>query len=337
MFTSATTGPPKAVPSSHACLVYQFQELRITGLGPILSFNNLCGSSGIRTLAMSTLNNITRIVVRNAFDEDLFLEVIIKHKVQIWVCPTGQPQLLLLKNPDLVHQLTTLKLIMPSGSPMPDSVIKRFPVPFALRYGLTEASSGVSSGGKLFQGVTVKLIDEEGRKLGVGERGEIYVKPRFPFLGYLKNPEATKNVLREDGFVNTGDIGWFNSDGHLHVVNRKKDNFKYMHHEISPTDIEKELRGFLGASIVCVVGVPHEEYGTLPAACILQAKGEHLLTERDVHEFAKGQFEGWKWFRGGVYLMTEFPVSYHGKIKRKELTQIVAKIYKERPDIGFVY
>lgn len=336
MFSSGTTGPPKAIPLSHASLVYQFQDLHLPQCGPILCFSSLFWFSGIVNLLMATLSNIPRVVVRQQFNAKLCLDVIKKHQVQLMICPPSQPMLMLHEKADLTEDLKSLKMILCGGSAVPDSLVKRFPVLIAGGYGLTEACGGVTSAGQLANGVVVKIIDEEGNKLGVEERGEICIKPRFPFLGYYGNPEATKDMLK-GGFLHTGDIGLFNSSGQLQVVDRKKEIFKYSNFQVNPTDIEQELGGLSGISMVSVVGILHEIYGALPAACIIRAKEGKKITEEDVHRFAKENSSPHKWLRGGVYFMKELPMTISGKVQRKQLTEIVAELFKENPDIGFLY
>lgn len=76
--------------------------------------------------------------------------------------------------------------------------------------------------GQLVNGVSIKIIDDQGNRCGIDVEGEICAKARFKFLGYYKNQQLTDDVLDSDGFFKTGDIGHIDKDGYLYIVDRKK-------------------------------------------------------------------------------------------------------------------
>lgn len=166
-------------------------------------------------------------------------------------------------------------------------------------YGLSEmagssTSSAVTSetnasAGRLQVNTQAKIIDDDGNKLGENECGEIYLKPQYAFLGYLNNEEVTLSSIDEDGFFKTGDIGYFDSDGNLYLVDRIKDMIKYCSSQISPSEIENYLIQHEKIKAVCVVGIPDAELGDLPAAAIMQNDDDAPISRSDVEQMVVGK------------------------------------------------
>lgn len=334
--SSGTTGSPKSILVSHAYLTYMLQNdygLPNNVQSVALSFSSLYWISGIVNLLMSTLNNNVRVVVGQPFTAPLLLEIIKTRKVGSLICPAAQLQLLRREKYE-DSDLQSLRNICTGGAAVPESLAGEFPVPVLNVYGLTEVGV-VSVSGFLTCGMLLKIVDEDGKKLGVGERGEICLRPPVPFLGYCGNEEASREILR-DGFVHSGDIGVVDAKGCLHVVDRKKDIFKFNNFHISPSDVERELQGMAGISLVTVVAIPNDIYAALPAAIVVRSEGS-LITEADVHKYAKLHLAHYKWLRGGVYFVEKLLMTISGKVRRGEMTKIAAKKYEETPDIGFVY
>lgn len=296
-------------------------------------FSTLYWMSGVSNLLSGTLNNNVRVITRQPFSGQLLLKIIKTYEIGYLMCTPAQLQLLrLIKYEEA--DLLSLRSIVCGGSALPQSLLSQFPVPVIPGYGMTESGT-ISIAGHLGSGVVLKIVDENGEKLGVGERGEICSKPRVPFLGYYANELATRETLK-DGFVHSGDIGVMDANGCLHVVDRKKDIFKYNNFHINPTDVERELQDKEGIALVSVVGIPHPIYAALPAAVIVRTEGS-LISEMDVHIFAKARLSHYKWLRGGVYFVEQLPMTVSGKILRREVTKRAAELYEKNPDIGFVY
>lgn len=156
-------------------------------------------------------------------------------------------------------------------------------------YGLTEIGGSVSlaiipgdidSVGKLLNGVQVKIIDESGNKCGVGENGEVCVKRHFKCLGYYGNKKATEQLFDQDGFILSGDIGYFDEEGYLHFIERKKDVLRYRGFKVSPAEIENYLVQNLNIDAACVVGIDDKKYGDLPAAVVVKNEKSNVTKEK---------------------------------------------------------
>lgn len=165
-------------------------------------------------------------------------------------------------------------------------------------YGMSEVGGGISAGhvekeedtslGKLRFGIQAKIIDDDGNRLGINEYGEICIKAKFKLLGYLCNEEATKNAIDSEGFLLTGDVGYFDAAGNLYVVDRKKDMLKYCCSQVSPTEIEQYLIQYPSIKAVCVVGIPDLIAGDLPAAVIVRNDNEAPITQQEIEQMIVG-------------------------------------------------
>ena len=120
---------------------------------------------------------------------------------------------------------------------------KTFPnKPLLISYGKTEVFiAGMFPGednnglkvGRTFTNIQVKVVDEEGTALDLGELGEILVKPEFKFQGYYNSPESTEEVVDRDGFIKTGDQGYLDKDGYIYILDKNKNFFKYKENLVS--------------------------------------------------------------------------------------------------------
>lgn len=165
-------------------------------------------------------------------------------------------------------------------------------------YGMTEIGGAVSvaviqhncnSEGKLSHGIQVKIIDENGNKCGIGDDGEICVKSQYKVLGYYGNEKATAQVIDNDGFFMTGDIGHFDENGNLYFVDRKKDLLKYCNSQISPVEIENYLTEVLDIKAACVVGIYDVVCGDLPAAIVVRNENRDMAKE-EIEQLVCGKF-----------------------------------------------
>lgn len=165
-------------------------------------------------------------------------------------------------------------------------------------YGMSEAAGIITvnypdarpgSVGQLACGTSVKIIDDEGNHCAIGERGEICLKMRYDFLGYYGNEEETTKTLDSNGFIHSGDVGYFDEDGFLYLVDRKKDILKYKNNQISPSEIENIILKLDGIKNVCVVGIPDMECTDLPAAVIIRSENSRV-TEKEIYDIVAGEY-----------------------------------------------
>lgn len=168
-------------------------------------------------------------------------------------------------------------------------------------YGMTEVGGGTTSisirteedtsVGQLSLGIQMKIVDDDGNRCGVNECGEICTITKYKFLGYYKNEEATANSFDEEGFFKSGDIGYFDENGNLYLVDRIKDMIKYCSSQVSPTEIEQYLIQNPSINSVCVVGIPDPVVGDLPAAVIVQNENEDPISREEIEQLVAGEFQ----------------------------------------------
>ena len=198
-------------------------------------------------------------------------------------------------------------------------------------YGLSETSPVVSFNPaqvKAFTGTTglplpstdVKLLDDEGREVGVGESGEICVKGPQVMRGYWNQPEANAAAFTADGYFRTGDIGSFDAQGFLKIVDRKKDMIIVSGFNVYPNEIEAVVTGCPGVAECACVGAPDEKSGEAVKLFVVKAPAS-ALTAADVIAYCRQQLTGYK-VPKFVRLVDALPKSTVGKILRRELRDV---------------
>ena len=207
-------------------------------------------------------------------------------------------------------------------------------------YGSTETTAMVSItpwGGRIKPGTVgvpvadteIKIvdIDDPDKELAIGESGEIVVKGPQIMMGYYNRPAETKEAIR-DGWFLTGDLGKFDEDGYLTIVDRKKDMIIAGGYNIYPVELDGVLMGHPKILEACAIGIPHEYRGETVKAFIVTRKGE-TLTADEVSNHCKKNLAAYK-VPKIIEFIDELPKSAVGKILRRKLKEMeVAKMKKE--------
>lgn len=201
-------------------------------------------------------------------------------------------------------------------------------------YGLTELAAAafitpVCSGkpgscGKVTQGHQVKVVDPQtGNILGYNQTGEIRAKGAA-MIGYINEPEKTKDAFDNDGFIKTGDLGYYDQDLYFYIVDRMKDLIKYKAFQVPPLEVEQVLMMVPGVKDVAVIGKPDERYGELPVAFVVEEEGVELQEEELVGHVARF-LTAEKQLHGGVRFVEKIPRNEIGKILRKQLREMLVE------------
>ena len=159
------------------------------------------------------------------------------------------------------------------------------------------------------------MVDEKDSEVSVKETGEIVIRGHAVMKGYFNNPEVTKEALR-GGWFHTGDIGYFDEDGYLYIVDRLKDMIIRGGYNVYPREIEEVLIQHPNISLVAVIGVPHDEWGEEIKACIVLKEGL-ICTEEDIINFAKSKIAAYKYPRL-IEFYESLPLNATGKILKTE-------------------
>lgn len=170
-----------------------------------------------------------------------------------------------------------------------------------------------------FPQTDVKLIDDNGREVAMGERGEIAIKGPQVMKGYWKRPEATAETMTADGYFKTGDIGIMDEQGYFRIVDRKKDMILVSGFNVYPNEVEEALASHPKVLECGVIGVPHDKSGEVPKAYVVRK--DVSLSEKELLDYAKTVLTGYKRPKY-VKFVDELPKSNVGKILRKEIRKL---------------
>lgn len=283
------------------------------------------------------------IITHEMFSPELTFRLIEKYRVTYTMFSPLQ-SISMFKN-EKIHEtdLSSVRRIVTSGTKLYSEMLeigtKYFPNgEITAVYGLSETAGKVAVNlpcvkgdtvGRLTAGMKAKIIDGNKRRLGPNENGEICLLMPYKFKGYFNNPEETAKLYDSEGFLCTGDVGHFDTNGNLYVVDRKQDFIQYKNPLISPTDVEDALIECDEIQFVCVTGIPNDEFGELPTAIIQLCKGKTIDTEKVKRVIAKN-FPNWKILCGGIYFIESFPRTPSGKVLRREGKKIALKLYNEQ-------
>lgn len=224
-----------------------------------------------------------------------------------------------------------LKLSVGGGMAVQKSVAERWQeltkTPLLEGYGLTETSPVVSMNpldlesyngtiGLPLPSTDVEIRDEEGNEVEIGQPGELWVKGPQVMKGYLNRPKETAEVLKDDGWLATGDMATIDEQGYLRIVDRKKDMILVSGFNVYPNEIEDVVALHPGVLEVAAIGEPDEVKGEVVKVVVV--KKDSTLTEEDVIKHTREHLTGYK-IPKVVEFREELPKSNVGKILRKEL------------------
>ncbi len=197
-------------------------------------------------------------------------------------------------------------------------------------YGLSETSPVASANplglddfpgniGVPFPATDMAILDEAGNEVEIGERGEICVRGPQVMKGYWKHADATAEVMTEDGYFRTGDIGVMDEDGYFKIVDRKKDMIIVSGFNVYPNEVEDVMSGHPKILECGVIGVHSDKSGETPKIFIVRS--DDTLTKQEVLDYAKANLTAYKCPRF-VEFVDELPKSNVGKILRKDLRKL---------------
>ncbi|XVF49668.1 hypothetical protein PTKIN_Ptkin04bG0031500 [Pterospermum kingtungense] len=274
-------------------------------------------------------------VFAERFDFEEMLKGIEKYKVTNM--PVSPPLVVALTKSDLTkkYDLSSLQLLGCGGAPLGKEVAERFKEKFPIveltqGYGLTETGGGATrmigpeeaarygSVGRLAENMEAKIVDPAtGEALPPGQRGELWLRGPTVMKGYVGDEKATAETLDSEGWLKTGDICYFDSEGFLYIVDRLKELIKYKAYQVPPAELERLLHSHPEIADAAVIPYPDEEAGQIPMAYIVRNSGSGI-TEAQVMDFIAKQVAPYKKIRR-VAFIDSIPKNPAGKILRREL------------------
>jgi long-chain acyl-CoA synthetase len=238
----------------------------------------------------------------------------------------------LLNNPDFAKlDFSSLKVTPAGGMAVQKVVAERWKsttgCPIAEGYGLSETSPIAISNlcnvaehngtiGLPFPSTDIVILDDEGRIVPLGERGEIAIRGPQVMTGYWKRPDETAKVMTPDGFFKSGDIGIMDEKGYIKIVDRKKDMILVSGFNVYPNEIEDVIAAHPGVLECACVGVPDEATGE--AVKLFVVRKDPALTVEQLTLYCKEQFTGYKRPKH-IEFREQLPKTNVGKILRREL------------------
>ncbi|MEZ5875976.1 MAG: AMP-binding protein [Hyphomicrobiales bacterium] len=197
------------------------------------------------------------------------------------------------------------------------------------RYGMTETGMLCSNPlqgerrpgtvGAPLAGVELRVADEDGKVLPRGETGVIEVRGPNVFRGYWRMPEKTEEEFHEGGFFITGDVGFVDDDGYLHIIGRAKDMIISGGFNVYPKEIEEVIDRMDGVEESAVIGLPHPDFGEGVAAVVV-AETQAAVSEEAVIETVRAELASFKAPKA-VFLVDTLPRNSMGKVQKNALRQ----------------
>jgi fatty-acyl-CoA synthase len=341
LFTGGTTGVPKGAVLTHKSLLWNIISVTTENQSPTPEDVIYYPMPLFHTAALSRFLAYMyaggTFIVTPALDSRECLETIERERV---TAMTGNPTIwakLLQEMGKKSYDTGSVRMVLSSQgllhSNLQQAVETRlFPnAQTYVSYALTEASPGVTilkprdrpreagSVGKPYMCTEVRIVDEEDRDVPVGEVGEIVVQGPTVMKEYYKNPEETAQALRE-GWLHTGDLGKYDSEGFLYFVDRKKDMIKTGGLNVYSQEVEEVLARHPGVAEAVVIGVPDEKWGETVKAVVVARQGQ-ALSEAEVIDYCKGQLAGYKKPTSVVFVDALPRTPFGGKVLKRELRE----------------
>ncbi|HKV83753.1 MAG TPA: long-chain fatty acid--CoA ligase [Ktedonobacterales bacterium] len=338
-YTSGTTGRPKGAMLSHRNLVgncEQCMAMPDVATRPddviwlaLPLFHIYAMNVGMN---LSVLNSATMVLIER-FEPVSSLDAIQKYHCTVLY---GAPPMFVAwaQIPNIRdYDLTSLRYVASGAAALPVSVLETFQslagVPINEGYGLSEAAPVVTSNaaapvvkpgtvGKPLPGVEVKIVDESGQEVPVGQPGELICRGANIMLGYWHQADATAATL-QDGWLHTGDIATMDADGYISIVDRKKDMIIVSGYNVYPREVEETLFRHPAIADASVVQYPDPYQGESVMAFVVLKQGM-TATEQEIIDYCRDQIAVFKCPRRVVF-RDELPKNNTGKVLRRELRE----------------
>jgi acyl-CoA synthetase (AMP-forming)/AMP-acid ligase II len=339
-YSSGTTGWPKGVMLTHYNLVAMLRQMEAAAVlhqgDRVICVVPCYHVYGFHIVLNLALRTGATVVTLPRFDLEEFLGALQDYEINI--VPVVPPIVLALSRTPLLDRfdLSKLKTLHCGAAPLSVEVAsaacERLGVRISYGYGMTELSplshltypSGDSekpgSAGYCLPNTTCKIVGVETRvELGPGEEGEVCVRGPQVMKGYLNQPEATTDLIDDEGWLHTGDIGYADEDGALFIVDRLKELIKYKGRQVAPAELEAVLLSHPAIADAAVIPSPDEFAGEVPIAFVVLKEDASAAT---IIDFVSERVAPYKKIRR-VEFVDHIPKSPAGKILRRVLAQRV--------------
>ncbi|PEL14240.1 class I adenylate-forming enzyme family protein [Bacillus sp. AFS017336] len=335
IYSSGTTSLPKGIMITHEIMIYRalmsatewnfnYKDTWLISVPLYHSVGNLAsfyiGVTGCK------------LVLTREFEPSKILNIIQNEKITVaFFVPTQY--VVMLQVPDFDdYNLSSLKLLLSAAAPLAESVKKRilekFKTSLTEYFGCSETSfflqlrprdilHKTSSIGHQLEDFEVRLVNDEGLDVGIGEEGEFVVKGKSLFKEYYKLPEVMQNSFLADGWFKTGDMGKVDEDGFYYLLDRKKDMIISGGVNIYPKDIEEIIFTHHSVMDSAVIGVVDEKWGEAVKAVVVLKEGSQI-DEEHLMEYCNQKLAKFQRIKY-IEFVSSLPRNPSGKILKREL------------------
>ncbi len=344
IYSSGTTGLPKGIVQPHGMRWGHVQRGRISGYEPgavtLLAtplYSNTTLVSFFPTIALGG-----SVVLMAKFDAARYLALAERHRATHTMLVPVQYQRIMALPEFGRHDLSAFRAKFCTSAPfsaaLKADILRRWPGALTELYGMTEGGgtcilaahlhpNKLHTVGRPAPGHDIRLIDEAGRELGPGETGEVVGRSPLMMTGYHNQPEKTAQAEWFDAagrrFIRTGDIGRFDAEGFLTLLDRKKDMIISGGFNVYPSDLEAVLREHPAVVDAAVVGVPSERWGETPVAFVVPGAPGAVRAE-ELLAWANARL-GKTQRLAALHAIDQLPRSAIGKVLKRELRERCAR------------
>jgi len=344
LYTSGTTGQPKGALLSHEAFLEELclvsDQTHPTSEDWVLNALPLFHIFALMFGFLGPIYSGATTVILKSFQPEHYITSLMKYPITITeIVPTIAFILLqIAEKAPQVPQFPKLRQVICGASALSIEVHRKLEETFKVHvyegYGLTEAcmagclntTEGKNrkwgSVGKPWPGHNeIAIFNDQSKSLAVGQIGEIVIRGKNLMLGYLKDPKATAETLR-NGWLHTGDLGYLDQDGYLYIIGRKKEMIIVGGENVYPREVEEALAMIPEIAEVAVIGFPHEKYGEEVVACVaLKNPG---MDGKKIVDFAKEKLAPFKVPRK-VLFFEKLPRNASGKVLKNDLKAQLAE------------
>lgn len=348
-YTSGTTGTPKGAVLTHGAIAATIlHALAEFGFVRDDRFLLPTGNAWVAVvLAFLGLGNgMTHVIADGDYDRATFFDIVREQCVTAFLLAPTMLNWALEDNRRTPFDLSSVRLIIYGSSPASPALIKRVHETFGKDminvYALTETSWGgvaflspgdhrralskkpelLSSVGRIASHFEISIRNEDGAPVRAGEPGEIWLRGPTIMTNYLNLPEQTDAVLR-DGWLRTNDIGRLDEDGYLYLLDRQKFMIISGGVNVYPAAVEAILAKHPGVADICVVGVPHPEWGEAVVAVVRRHDGHAKLTGSELIDFCRDKLNRPSTPKHIIFTEDDFPRTTNFKVRKHEVRELV--------------
>jgi fatty-acyl-CoA synthase len=342
LYTSGTTGLPKGVPLTQAnykaffaAAVDAWADFAVDGSNLVAM--PLFHVAGVNTAIVALLQGCRIVIVRELVPEKL-LSLLFEQRINYAFLVPAVINALLLEPAISDADFSNLEKVFYGASPIAEDVLRRatetLGATFTQLYGMTESAGAgaylsprdhdpaldkLRSCGKAMPGVELKIVVADGATASPGEVGEIAIRSGSVMKGYWRRPEASRDTIDADGWLHTGDAGYFDPDGFLYIHDRVKDMIISGGENIYPAEVENALFSNPDVADAAVIGVPDPRWGEAVKAIIVLRDGVETSAAAIIAH-CRGRIAGYKCPKS-VDFTDALPRNASGKVLRRELRQ----------------